>query len=70
MADVSSSGMSSRDFALRLLEEERVAVAPGAGFGVVGDRAVRISFAGTQAELKEGLDRLVRFAVRGTADRS
>jgi aspartate aminotransferase len=35
MADISSTGLTGDEFALRLLKEERVAVAPGSGFALV-----------------------------------
>src|SRR6185436_21128505 len=35
MADVSATGMSGDEYAVALLKEERVAVAPGAGFALV-----------------------------------
>jgi aspartate aminotransferase len=39
MADVSSTGLTGDEFALRLLREERVAVAPGSGFALVPEYA-------------------------------
>jgi aminotransferase len=44
----------------RLLEEHRVAVAPGEGFGVTGEGWVRLSVAVTDEQLEQGLERLVR----------
>jgi len=35
MADVSATGMTGDDFAVALLKEERVAVAPGSGFAIL-----------------------------------
>lgn len=61
MADVSRSGLASRDFALRLLEEAEVAVAPGSAFGEVAGQAVRISLASSEEDLDEGITRLARF---------
>ncbi len=58
-ADVRAGGTSSRDFALRLLRERGVAVAPGSAFGARGEGYVRISLATEPAELVEGIDRLV-----------
>jgi aspartate/methionine/tyrosine aminotransferase len=66
MADVSPSGLGSRDFAFKLLRERGVAVAPGTAFGEVAAGAVRISLASSDADLKEGVGRLVEFVHRGT----
>jgi aspartate aminotransferase len=63
MADVSGAGMGSREFALRLVEERGVSVAPGTAFGRVADRAVRISLASSDSDLREGIGRLAE-AVR------
>ena len=60
--DISESGLPSRDFALRLLEEHSVAVAPGTAFGG-GEGYVRVSLATAQAELLEGLQRLTAFTL-------
>ncbi|PSR21541.1 MAG: hypothetical protein C7B45_10535 [Sulfobacillus acidophilus] len=58
------TALSSRDFALRLLEEEGVAVAPGSAFGAQAEHWVRISLASSEEDLNEGLARLARFAER------
>jgi L-glutamine---4-(methylsulfanyl)-2-oxobutanoate aminotransferase len=44
----------------RLLEEYRVAVAPGDGFGATGHGWARLSLAVTDEQLEQGLERLVR----------
>ena len=61
MADVSPSGLKSRDFSFRLLAEKGVSVAPGTAFGQVAKDAVRISLASSDADLKEGVGRLAAF---------
>jgi aspartate aminotransferase len=66
MADVSPSGLGSRDFAFRLLRERGVAVAPGSAFGEVAKDAVRISLASSDEDLREGVGRLAEFVHRGT----
>ena len=43
----------------RLLEEHRVAVAPGEGFGASGEGWARLSLAVTDEQLEQGLERLV-----------
>jgi aspartate aminotransferase len=66
MADVSPSGLGSRDFAFKLLRERGVAVAPGTAFGEVAKDAVRISLASSDDDLREGVGRLAEFVHRGT----
>ena len=61
MVDVGASGIGSREFALLLLREQGVAVAPGTAFGEAGSRFVRISLATEKAQLIEGVERLCRF---------
>ena len=93
MADVSATGMSGDEYAVALLKEERVAVAPGAGFALVPEysadgtllneptpsgapefasnpkarQRVRIAFCVSDADLEEGLRRMVRFTERHRA---
>ena len=57
-------GMSSEEFALRLLEEEKVAVVPGTAFGDCGEGFLRISYAYSLENLKEALDRIEAFIGR------
>lgn len=54
-------GMSSDEFATRLLEEEHVAVVPGSAFGACGEGFVRISYAYSLENLKIAMERLSRF---------
>lgn len=58
LADVSPSRLDSRSFALALLEQLGVAVAPGSAMGTVADRAVRISLASADQDLQIGVGRL------------
>lgn len=55
LIDISSSGMSSYEFALSLLHEKKVAVSPGDTFGLSGKNYIRICFAVSEDSLKEGL---------------
>ncbi len=50
---------NSVEFADKLLDEEKVAVVPGAGFGL--DSYVRLSYATSMEEIKKGLDRIENF---------
>jgi aspartate/methionine/tyrosine aminotransferase len=52
---------SSLDFALALLDREDVGVAPGYTFGEGNDQHIRICFARSHDQLREGLQRLLRF---------
>jgi aspartate aminotransferase len=51
---------TSGDFARRLLEEEHTVVTDGAGFGAEG--YIRISYATSMEQIKEGVQRIQRFA--------
>lgn len=59
--DIREFGMSSEDFAMDLMNEEKVAVVPGSAFGESGEGYVRISYAYSIAELKEALARIERY---------
>lgn len=54
-------GMTSEEFANRLLQEEKVAVVPGTAFGECGEGFLRISYAYSLEDLKKALERLERF---------
>ncbi len=61
---VARTGMSSDDFANRLLAEERVAVVPGEAFGPSGNGFVRASYATAYEKIEEALARIERFMRR------
>ena len=67
--DVRGTGLSSRDFALQLLEEEKVAVVPGDAFGPGGEGFVRCSYATSLERLEAAADRMQRFTARLGASR-
>ncbi|MCU0858444.1 MAG: aminotransferase class I/II-fold pyridoxal phosphate-dependent enzyme [Pontiellaceae bacterium] len=54
-------GLSSRDFAMNLLEAENVAVVPGTAFGSCGEGSVRCCYATSLDEIKEAMTRIARF---------
>lgn len=64
LVDLRAAGIPSRDLSRMLLEEERVAAAPGSTFGEVAEGMVRISLATADDDLAEGCRRIVRFAER------
>lgn len=57
-------GMTSDEFATKLLQEEKIAVVPGTAFGASGEGFVRISYAYSIDDLKEALERIQRFIER------
>jgi len=61
---IAASGMDDETFAQKLLEEERVAVVPGSGFGSGGEGYVRCSYATAYEKIEEALRRLERFMRR------
>ena len=54
-------GLSSEEFAERLLKEQKVAVVPGNVFGASGEGFLRCSYATSREELIEALDRMETF---------
>jgi aminotransferase len=61
---ITSTGLTSDEFAEALLEEESVAVVPGTAFGEAGEGHVRCCYATSEAELREALVRTERFVAR------
>lgn len=61
---IASTGMTSEQFAERLLLEEKVAVVPGSVFGASGEGYVRCSYASSLEQLQEAIKRMKRFLSR------
>ncbi len=59
-----STGMTSEEFAEKLLVEEKVAVVPGSAFGQCGEGYVRCCYATSLADIEEALSRIKRFLAR------
>jgi aspartate/methionine/tyrosine aminotransferase len=60
--DVSGTGLTSWEFCGRALREAHVALTPGRDFGVAtADTHVRLSYAASADELREGIARLGKF---------
>lgn len=57
--NIDKLGLSAAEFAARILEEEKVAVVPGEGFGAPG--YMRLSYATSDDVIEKGLERLARF---------
>lgn len=58
---IESTGLSSQEFAERLLKEQGVAVVPGDVFGESGKGHIRCSYATSLEEIKEAMKRIKRF---------
>ncbi len=61
---IRSSGLTSKDFALKFLEQEKVACVPGPAFGPSGEGFVRCCFATSLEQLEVAMQRLGRFMGR------
>ena len=62
--NIQEFGMTSEEFAMRFLEEEKVAVVPGSAFGECGEGYIRVSYAYSLEDLKEAIGRLGSFIGR------
>lgn len=58
---IASTGLSSQEFAQRLVSEARVAAVPGEVFGLGGEGFIRCSYATSVTQLNEALDRIGNF---------
>ena len=58
---IKATGMSSEEFAEKLLLEEKVAVVPGTAFGACGEGFVRCCYATSLSNIEEALRRMERF---------
>ncbi len=61
---VAKFGITSKNFALKLLSQEKVAVVPGTAFGDCGEGFVRCAYATSMENLKEAMVRIQRFIGR------
>ena len=60
--DITSTGLTSQEFAVRLLEEKSVACVPGSAFGACGEGFVRLSYATSYEKIQEAAARIAAFA--------
>ena len=58
---IRSTGLTSKEFALRLLESEKVACVPGSAFGPSGEGYLRCCFATAMDKIEAASDRMARF---------
>jgi aminotransferase len=69
--DVRGTGLSGREFSMRLLQEKKVAVVPGEAFGASGDGCVRCSYATAMEQIQIAVARIAEFCgERGIARRA
>ncbi|WP_174582305.1 pyridoxal phosphate-dependent aminotransferase [Candidatus Methylacidithermus pantelleriae] len=66
-ASIRDTGLSSRQFALELLKNQKVAVVPGDAFGPSGEGFIRCSFAARMEVLEEAVKRMEQFLHRPSA---
>jgi len=62
--DIRKTGLSSKDFAFRLLEEENVAAVPGVAFGPSGEGFLRCCYATAFDDIRTATDKIERFVNR------
>lgn len=61
---IQSTGLTSKEFAIRLLQEEKVACVPGGAFGPSGEGFLRCCFATALDQIQVAMDRTARFVAR------
>ncbi len=59
--DIRQTGLSSKDFAMKLLDAEDVAAVPGDAFGEAGEGFLRCCYATSFEELRTAMNRMDRF---------
>ena len=62
--DITASGLTSKEFAVRLLQEEKVACVPGSAFGAGGEGFLRCCFATGLEQIQDACERMARFVGR------
>ncbi len=62
--NITSTGLSSKDFAVRLLQEEKVACVPGSAFGPSGEGFLRCCFATSLEQIQVAMERMAKFLER------
>lgn len=66
---VANTGLTSREFAVQLLEQQRVAMVPGNAFGPAGEGFCRASFCASMPDLERAVDRIGKFIHNLRADK-
>ena len=62
--NIESTGLSSKEFAVKLLEQEKVACVPGGAFGPSGEGYLRCCFATSLAQIQVATEKMARFVDR------
>jgi aminotransferase len=62
--NIQSTGLSSKEFAVKLLEQEKVACVPGGAFGPSGEGYIRCCFATSLAQIQVATEKMARFLER------
>lgn len=62
--NITSTGLTSKDFAVRLLQEEKVACVPGSAFGPSGEGFLRCCFATSLEQIQTAMERMAKFVER------
>lgn len=63
---IQSTGMGSKEFAVKLLEQEKVACVPGGAFGACGEGFVRCCFATAFDQIEIAAERMARFVKKNS----
>ena len=58
---VKAAKLSSKEFALKLLEQQKVACVPGSAFGPSGEGYVRCCYATAMADIEKAMERMAKF---------
>ena len=61
---ISSTGLSSKEFAVKLLKQEKVACVPGSAFGPSGEGYLRCCFATALDQIQVATGRMAAFVER------
>ena len=64
--DITATGLSSVEFAEKLLMSEHVALVPGSAFGTCGEGYIRCSYATSLNQIDEALQRIGNFVEKHT----
>jgi len=58
---IRSTGLTSKEFAVKLLEQQRVAMVPGNAFGPGGEGYCRASYCASMPDLEKAVERMAKF---------
>lgn len=58
---IKSTGLTSKEFCQKLLEEQKIACVPGDAFGSAGEGYIRVSYAYSLEQLKEATEKIKIF---------